>query len=151
MAYRISGPEASSRGRGRGRGFLPHGRRQSALRSAQGVYPICADDDAAVAFVKFIHNQGSQILQATGGPWAPQLYASLIESARDHISSIARRKESFARTTNPISMGQRSATSLASQSDSWPSTRFWTQLVVRNLCPPEITKANFTRTMVRDA
>jgi hypothetical protein len=90
MSYHIPGPEASSRGRGRGRGFPPqhnHGRRALALRSGHGVYPICADDDAAVTFVEFVHNQGSQILQATGGPWAPHLYASLIDSTRDHISS----------------------------------------------------------------
>ena len=95
MAYRIPGSEASSRGRGKGGGFPPHGRRSPALRSAQGAYPICADDDAAVAFVEFIHNQGSKILHATGGPWAPQLYASLIDSVRDHISSTCTTKGVF--------------------------------------------------------
>jgi len=96
MSYLTPGPEASSRGRGRGRGFPPqHGRRAPTLRSAQGVYPICPDDDAAVAFVEFVHTQGSQILRATGGPWAPFLYASLIDSAREHISSTGSPKGVF--------------------------------------------------------
>jgi len=98
MAYRIPGPDASSRGSVRGRGFPPHhnhGRRPPALRSAHGVYPIYADEDAAVAFVEFVHNLGSQILHATGDPWAPHLYASLIDSARDYISSSGTTKGVF--------------------------------------------------------
>ena len=96
MSYRIPGPEASSRGRGRSRGFPPqYRRRPPALRSAQGIYPICADNDAAVSFVEFIHTQGTQTLHAASGPWAPELYASLIGSARDHISSTGSRKGVF--------------------------------------------------------
>jgi hypothetical protein len=89
MAYRIPRPDASSRGRGRGSGFPPHpqGRRGHALRSAQGIYPICQDDETAVSFMEFIHQHGTSILQATGGPWAPTIYVSLIDSARAHIAS----------------------------------------------------------------
>jgi hypothetical protein len=36
------------------------------MKSAQGVYPIILDDDTAFAFVEFIHNRGSAILQAAG-------------------------------------------------------------------------------------
>ncbi len=55
------------------------------MKFAQGVYPIFPDDDTAFAFVEFIHTRGSTILQATGGPGAPQVYVSLMEGARSHI------------------------------------------------------------------
>ncbi len=48
------------------------------MRSAQGVYPLCSDDDTAVAFVKFIHDKSSSILEAAGGIRAPQEFVSLI-------------------------------------------------------------------------
>jgi hypothetical protein len=56
------------------------------MKSAKGVYPIIPDDDIAFAFVEFVHNRGSAILQAAGGPGAPQVYVSLMEGARSHIA-----------------------------------------------------------------
>ena len=36
------------------------------MKSAQGVYPIIPDDDTSFAFVEFVHNRGSVILQTAG-------------------------------------------------------------------------------------
>jgi hypothetical protein len=55
------------------------------MKSAQGVYPIILDDDTSFAFVEFVHNKGSAILQAAGGPGAPQVYVSIMEGERNHI------------------------------------------------------------------
>jgi hypothetical protein len=57
------------------------------MKSAQGVYSIIADNDAAFAFVEFLHYRGTAILQAAGGLSAPLIYASLMEGARSHIAS----------------------------------------------------------------
>ncbi len=35
------------------------------MRSAQGVYPIYADDGSAVAFVEFIHDKAAMITSNT--------------------------------------------------------------------------------------
>ncbi len=56
------------------------------MRSAQNVYPIIPDDDTTYSFVEFIHTQGSDILSATVGPGAPQVYVSLMEGARSHVA-----------------------------------------------------------------
>jgi hypothetical protein len=56
------------------------------MKSAQSVYPIIPDEDTTFAFVEFIHNRGSAILHATGGLGAPQVYASLMDLARNHIA-----------------------------------------------------------------
>ena len=56
------------------------------MKSAQGLYPIIPDTDTAYAFVEFLHNKGTAILQAAGGPSAPLIYVSLMEGARSHIS-----------------------------------------------------------------
>jgi len=56
------------------------------MKSTQGVYSIILDDDTSYAFVEFVHNKGSAILQAAGGPGAPQVYVSLMEGARNHIA-----------------------------------------------------------------
>ena len=58
------------------------------MRSAQGVYPICEDDDTALAFVDFIHTRDTAILWAAWGPRAPQCYISLMEGARSHMTKI---------------------------------------------------------------
>jgi hypothetical protein len=52
----------------------------------KGVYPIIQDDDTTFAFAEFIHNKGSAILHAAGGPRAPQVYVSLMEGSRIHIA-----------------------------------------------------------------
>jgi len=57
------------------------------MKSAQGVYPVIADNDTAFAFVEFLHYRGSAILQAACGPRSPMIYASLMEGARSHIAS----------------------------------------------------------------
>ncbi len=56
------------------------------MKSAQGVFPIIADNDIAFAFVEFIHSRGSHILLSTLGPGAPLVYASLMDGARSHIA-----------------------------------------------------------------
>jgi hypothetical protein len=56
------------------------------MRSAQGAYPICADDDIEVAFVDFLHTRGTSIPRASGNPWSPQGYASLIQGARNLVA-----------------------------------------------------------------
>ncbi len=35
--------------------------------------------------MEFIHERGTTILQAVGGPWAPQIYVSLMQGARNHM------------------------------------------------------------------
>ncbi len=50
----------------------------AAMRSAQGVYHVCSDDNTAMAFVEFVHDKSSAILQAVGGIWAPHVYVPLI-------------------------------------------------------------------------
>jgi len=55
------------------------------MRSAQGVYPVCAGEDTAVAFVEFIHDKAITILQEAGGIWAPHAYVSLMQRARNHV------------------------------------------------------------------
>jgi len=56
------------------------------MKSAQGVYPVIPDEDTSFAFVEFIHTRGTAILQAAGGPGAPQCYVFLMEGARQHIA-----------------------------------------------------------------
>ena len=56
------------------------------MKSTQSVYPIIPDEDTTFSFADFIHNRGSTILQAMGGPGAPQAYASLMEGARNLIA-----------------------------------------------------------------
>ncbi len=58
------------------------------MKSAQGVYPVIPDEETTFAFVEFIHTRGTAILQAAGGPVAPQCYVSLMEGARRHIDKI---------------------------------------------------------------
>jgi hypothetical protein len=53
------------------------------MRSAHGAYPIYVDDDTTVAFVEFVHTRGMTILRASGNTWSPQVYASLIQGARN--------------------------------------------------------------------
>jgi hypothetical protein len=52
------------------------------MRSTQGFYPICQDDETAVAFVEFVHLHGTKLLQVAGGPWAPHVYVSIIKGVR---------------------------------------------------------------------
>ena len=87
MSYKFLPPAADGRGKGRGRGHPPRSGKYKGgapIKSAQGVYPIIPDEDTTFAFVEFIHNRGSAILQAAGGPGAPQVYPSLMEGARNH-------------------------------------------------------------------
>jgi len=55
------------------------------MRFAQGVYPICQDDENAVAFVEFVHLHGTSLLQAASNPWVPQVYVSIMEGVRIHM------------------------------------------------------------------
>ena len=94
---------------------------------------------------------------------APRSYKRLVAPRHrnsTHLSSTlpatisplrARRKESFVQTVIPIMTGQRSSTSLALQSDSWPNTPSWTLVVAHNLCPMKTTKASFIGAMVKGA
>ncbi len=72
MAYKQPAHEKASRGRDRGRGQPPRlgkTKNGNAMRFAQGVYPVGADDDTAIAFVDFIHDKANAILQvADMGP-----------------------------------------------------------------------------------
>jgi hypothetical protein len=56
------------------------------MGSAQGVYPICADDNTAVAFKDFVHTMGAAIFRAAGGAWVPQVDVSLVEGARSQMA-----------------------------------------------------------------
>jgi hypothetical protein len=56
------------------------------MRSAQGAYPICPDNETTVAFVEFIHIHGTALLQAAKGAWAPRVYVSLMYGVRSHIA-----------------------------------------------------------------
>ncbi len=89
MSYKIPAPDSASRGRGTGKGY-PHprpsqGRHGTLMRSAQRVYPICADEATVVAFVEFEHTHGSSLLQTARGARAPRVCVSLIEGLRCHI------------------------------------------------------------------
>ncbi len=55
------------------------------MRFAQGVYPICQDDETAIDFMKFVHLRGNRSIQDAGGPWAPQVYMSIMERVRSHM------------------------------------------------------------------
>jgi len=56
------------------------------MRSAQNVYPIIPEDDTSYSFVEFIRTRGSDILSATIGQGAPQVFVSLMEGARSHVA-----------------------------------------------------------------
>jgi hypothetical protein len=89
MAYKQHAHEKATRGMGRGKCKPPRlGRAKSGttMRSAQGVYLICADVNSAVSFVEFIHDRVTTILQTSVGMWAPQIYVSPIQGARNHIA-----------------------------------------------------------------
>jgi len=65
MSYTQHALDKASRGRDRGKGQPPRPgktRNGYAMHSAQGVYPICADHDQAVAFVEFVHDKAAAIL-----------------------------------------------------------------------------------------
>jgi hypothetical protein len=54
--------------------------------STHGVFPICVDDDSAVAFVEVIHDMAISFLQDLDGVWDPQIYVSLMQGARNYVA-----------------------------------------------------------------
>jgi hypothetical protein len=87
MFYKIPAPKAASRGRGRSKGYppWPNYGRATPMKSAQGAYPTCPNDETAIAFVEFINTQGTRVLNEAGGHRASLIYASLIDGARSHV------------------------------------------------------------------
>ncbi len=56
------------------------------MRSAHGAYPICTDDETAVAFVEFVHVHGSKIFREASRACALEVYTSLMNDAHLHIA-----------------------------------------------------------------